>query len=46
MIDGYTEGGLWIDDNYKIIQRLSFEYGGLSGIKGKYRIEIDIEEVE
>lgn len=45
LIDGYTEGGLWIDDNYKIIQRLSFEYGGLSGIKGKYKIAIDIEEV-
>lgn len=46
LIDGYTDGGLWKDDNYKIIRRLSFVYGGVTGIKGKYRIEIEINEVK
>ncbi|CAJ0596469.1 unnamed protein product [Cylicocyclus nassatus] len=34
LIDGYTDGELWKDDNYKIIRRLSFVYGGISEIKG------------
>lgn len=45
LIDGYTDGGLWKDDNHEIVKRLSFEYGGTSGIKGKYRLEIEVKDV-
>lgn len=45
IIDGFTDGNLWPDDNYEIIKAMTFRYGGLSGIKSKYRIEIEIEEL-
>lgn len=45
LLDGFTDGGLWPDDNHEIVKRLSFAYGGLSGIDGKYEIKIKIEEL-
>lgn len=45
LVDGLTDAGVWEDDNHEIIKYMTFEYGGLSGIKGKYRIEIDIKEL-
>jgi len=45
LIDGFTDGGLWVDDNHEVIKSMSFEYGGLSGSKA-YRIELDIKKCE
>lgn len=45
-IDGFTDAGVWDDDNHEIIKSLTFRYGGLSNIKGKYRISIEILEME
>ena len=44
LIDGMTDAGLWIDDNHEIIKYMTFEFGGLSQIKDKYKIEIEVEE--
>lgn len=43
LIDGLTDKGLWTDDNYRVIKKLSFCYGGLSGTK-KYKIVLKIED--
>lgn len=45
ILDGFTDAGIWTDDNHEIIKSLSFEYGGLSGIKSMYKLVIEIEEV-
>lgn len=45
IIDGMTDAGIWTDDNYKVIKKLSFVYGGLSEEKGHYQFVFDIEEV-
>lgn len=44
IIDGMTDAGIWTDDNHKVIKKLSFVYGGLSGEKGCYKLTFDIEE--
>ncbi len=44
LIDGMTDAGLWTDDNHEIIKYMTFEFGGLSQIKDKYKIEIEVEE--
>jgi hypothetical protein len=41
-----TDAGLWTDDNHEIIKYMTFEFGGLSGIKDKYKVEIEVEEIE
>ncbi|RRN50482.1 hypothetical protein EI220_06625 [Streptococcus suis] len=45
LIDGMTDAGIWTDDNHEVIKFMTFEYGGLSGLKDKYRIEIEVKEV-
>ncbi|MBS7578317.1 MULTISPECIES: hypothetical protein [unclassified Enterococcus] len=45
LIDGMTDSEVWTDDNYKVIQLISFEHGGLSS-SDKYRIEFEIKEIE
>lgn len=45
IIDGMTDAGIWVDDNYKVIRSMSFSYGGLSGKKGYYRFVLTVEEV-
>ena len=45
LVDGMTDAGLWTDDNHEIIKYMTFEFGGLSGLKDKYRIEIEVKEV-
>lgn len=45
ILDGFTDAGVWTDDNHEVIKSLSFEYGGLSGIKNMYKLVINIEEV-
>ena len=45
IIDGMTDAGIWVDDNYKVIKSMTFKYGGLSGEKGYYKLVLDIREV-
>ena len=45
LVDGMTDAGLWRDDNHEIIKYMTFEFGGLSQIKDKYKIEIEVEEI-
>ncbi|HFR3829791.1 TPA: hypothetical protein ACHWCH_001421 [Streptococcus suis] len=45
LIDGMTDAGIWTDDSHEVIKYMMFEYGGLSGLKDKYRIEIEVKEV-
>ncbi|WP_308689220.1 hypothetical protein [uncultured Streptococcus sp.] len=44
IIDGMTDAGMWVDDNYKVIKSMTFKYGGLSGEKGHYKLIFDIRE--
>ena len=43
IIDGLTDANLWPDDNHEVIKMMSFQYGGLSGESGKFKIVLDIE---
>lgn len=45
LIDGLTDCGWWEDDNHEHLKKVSFEYGGLSGEKGTFKIELSIKEV-
>ena len=45
LVDGMTDAGIWTDDNHEVIRYMVFKYGGLSGLKDKYRIEIEVKEV-
>jgi len=45
LIDGFTDAGLWDDDNWRTIQCMSFVHGGtLSGKRGVWIIEIEVED--
>lgn len=43
LIDGLTDANLWPDDNHEVIKMMSFQYGGMSGESGKFKIVLDIE---
>ena len=45
LVDGMTDAGLWTDDSHEVIKYMTFEYGGLSGLKDKYRVEIEVKEI-
>lgn len=45
LVDGLTDAGIWSDDNHEVIRYMVFQYGGLSGVKDKYRLELEIKEV-
>ncbi|MDG4506399.1 hypothetical protein NOL38_09060 [Streptococcus suis] len=45
LVDGMTDAGIWTDDSHEVIKYMTFEYGGLSGSKDKYRIEIEVKEI-
>ena len=45
LVDGMTDAGIWTDDNHEVIKYMVFKYGRLSGLKDKYRIEIEVKEV-
>lgn len=45
LLDGLTDAGFWIDDNYNIIKETSFSHGGKSGTKN-YKIKLEIVEVK
>lgn len=44
IMDGFTEAGLWPDDNHEVVKYTKYQYGGLSGTKA-YRLEVDIEDL-
>ena len=44
LVDGMTDAGIWTDDNHEVIKYKVFKYGGLSGLKDKYRIEIEVKK--
>ncbi|HEM9634193.1 TPA: hypothetical protein U3L57_000096 [Streptococcus agalactiae] len=46
LVDGLTDAGIWEDDNHEVIKYMTFEYGGLSHIKDKYRISFEIRDEE
>lgn len=46
IIDGMTEAGVWVDDDDDVIRAITFRPGGLSGIKGQYRLIFEIERIE
>lgn len=46
LVDGLTDTGIWEDDSYEYMHSMTFRYGGLSGIKGNYLIELIIREVD
>lgn len=46
LVDGMTDAGLWTDDNHEVIKFMTFRFGGLSGVDGKYKIEIEVERID
>lgn len=44
IMDGFTEAGLWSDDNHEVVKYTKYQYGGLFGMK-TYRLEIEIEDL-
>lgn len=46
LVDGLTDACWWDDDDYRHLVETSFRYGGLSGTPGKWRIVLDVEEVD
>ncbi|MFS1663330.1 hypothetical protein [Streptococcus sp. zg-JUN1979] len=44
LVDGLTDAGVWVDDNHEVIKETLFRYGGLSDIKGKYKIVLETVE--
>lgn len=45
LVDGLTDAGVWTDDNHEVIKYMTFQYGGLSGISGKYRLEMEVVDL-
>lgn len=45
LIDGLTDCGYWVDDSHKELPLLAFSYGGLSGEKNIFRIDLEIIEL-
>lgn len=46
LVDGLTDAGIWTDDNSEVIKYMTFKRGELSGIAGKYIIELEIKEYD
>lgn len=44
--DGLTDCRFWEDDSFEYMLETSFRYGGLSGLKGIWRLQLVITEVE
>lgn len=45
IIDGLTDASWWEDDNFNKLQKISFEYGGLSEVKDHYQFILHIKEI-
>ena len=44
--DGVTDAGIWEDDSFEFLLETSFRYGGLSGLKGVWKLQMIITEIE
>jgi crossover junction endodeoxyribonuclease RusA len=44
-IDGFTDAGLWADDDSDHVQAVTFQRGAKTSLRGIYRLTFDIEEV-
>jgi hypothetical protein len=44
-IDGMTDAGLWVDDDSEHVLSQTFQRGPKTGVRGLYRLVIEIEEV-
>ena len=44
--DGLTDASWWRDDNFEHFLEISFRYGGLSGEKGKWKLVLDVTEID
>lgn len=45
LVDGLTDAGIWTDDNYQVIQYMTFRHGGLSGVDGCYKVVLEVQEI-
>lgn len=45
LIDGLTDSGLWIDDDFSHLLETSFKYGGLSNEKDFFKFILNIQEI-
>ena len=46
LVDGLTDACWWEDDDFTHLVETSFRYGGLSDMKGDWKIVLDIYEVD
>lgn len=46
LADGLTDASWWEDDNFEHFLEISFRYGGLSGEKGRWKLVLDVTEIE
>lgn len=46
ILDGGTDAGMWPDDDFGHLLEISFRYGGLSGLKARWKIKMIFTEVE
>lgn len=44
-IDGFTDAGLWVDDDSEHILAVTFQRGPKTSVKGTYRLTFEFEEV-
>lgn len=44
--DGLTDCAFWVDDSFEYMLETSFRYGGISGLKGTWRLNLVITEVD
>ena len=44
IMDGFTDGGLWTDDNCYVVKQTAYRFGGHDAPKGHYKLEIEVEE--
>jgi crossover junction endodeoxyribonuclease RusA len=43
-LDGFTDAGLWADDDSEHVVFIGFQRGPKTGVRGMYRLTFDIEE--
>ena len=45
LMDGFTDGGLWTDDNCYVVKQTAYRFGGHGAPKGYYKLEIEVEPI-
>jgi len=46
ILDGGTDAGVWLDDDFTHLLEMSFRYGGLSGLKSRWKLRLIFTEIE